>query len=129
MVIWRAFLALLTGFGVMTGIAAAFRLVLIRAVPGWRNEPGASSPGSLFAMMGVAFVAAAGGGFVTAWLAPANPLGHITALSIGALAMAALSALFERGRRPIAYHLLLVAVLPIGVVAGGLLRLKLWGWL
>lgn len=128
MVIWHAFLALLSGFGVMAAIAAAARLVLSRAVPGWAGAPGQRAPGCLFANAGVAFLAASGGGFVTAWLAPANPLGHIVALSIAALALAALSALFDRGRLPIVYQLALVAIAPLGAVAGGLLRLRLWGW-
>lgn len=128
MVIWHAFLALLAGFGVMAAIAAGARLVLRSAVPGWASESGRSAAGRLIANAGVAVVAGGGGGFVTAWLAPGNPLGHIVALSIAALAVAALNALVDRGRRPIVYQLALVVIAPLSVVAGGLLRLKLWGW-
>jgi hypothetical protein len=127
-VIWHAFLALGAGFATMAAFALAAQAAIGWSVPGWSGEPEQSLPGLLFVNAGIAFLAAAGGGFVTAWLAPANPLGHIVALSIAALALAALSVLFERGRQPIDYQLLLVALAPIGAVAGGLLRLKLWGW-
>jgi hypothetical protein len=128
LVIWHAFLTLLSGFAIITAIAAAVRLLLLRAVPAWQADAAQSSPPYLCAMAGVAFAAAGCGGFVAAWLGADNPLGHITALSIAVLAVTALSAMFEQGRRPIAFSLLQVAVTPLGVVAGGVLRLKLWGW-
>jgi hypothetical protein len=43
------------------------------------------------------------------------------------LAMAALSALQERGKQPIWYALTLLALMPIGVLAGGLVRLRVLG--
>lgn len=118
----------MAGFATMAVIAAGGRAALDGSMPREAGASGQPGSGYLFLNAGVAFVAAAGGGYVTAWLAPANPLGHIVALGIAALALAALSALFERDRQPIAYQLLLVAITPIGVVAGGLLRLKMWGW-
>ena len=48
--------------------------------------------------LGYSFLAAAAGGYVTAWAAKANPLYHILALGIVVLALAALSALQTRGR-------------------------------
>jgi N-acetyl-gamma-glutamylphosphate reductase len=72
-------------------------------------------------------VAAAAGGYVTAWIAAANPLIHVLILGLAVLAMAALSALQSRGKQPIWYQLSLVAISPFGVLAGGLLRLKVLG--
>jgi len=41
--------------------------------------------------------------------------------------MAALSALQERGTQPIWYALTLLALMPLGVLAGGLVRLRVLG--
>jgi len=43
------------------------------------------------------------------------------------LALAALSALQQRGQQPMAYMLALVAISPLGVLAGGLVRLRILG--
>jgi hypothetical protein len=68
-----------------------------------------------------------GRGYVTAWAAAANPLIHMLALGIVVLALAALSALQSKGKQPIWYQLALVAITPLGVLAGGLLRLRVLG--
>ncbi|MGD0522364.1 MAG: hypothetical protein ABSA48_13990 [Terracidiphilus sp.] len=49
------------------------------------------------------------------------------ALGIVVLALAALSALQSKGEQPIWYQLALVAITPLGVLAGGLLRLRVLG--
>jgi hypothetical protein len=72
-------------------------------------------------------VACAAGGYVTAWVAAANPLIHVLALGMVVLALAALSALQSRGKQPIWIQLALVAISPIGVLAGGLARLRVLG--
>jgi hypothetical protein len=77
--------------------------------------------------LGTSFLAAAAGGYVTAWLAAANPLYPVLTLGIVVLALAALSALQAKGKRAIAYELALVALTPIGVLAGGLVRLRVLG--
>ena len=64
---------------------------------------------------------------MTAWAAAANPLIHVLALALVVLALAALSALQLRGKQPIWYQLTLVAISPIGVLAGGLARLRVLG--
>jgi hypothetical protein len=56
-----------------------------------------------------------------------NSLVYILALSIIVLVLAALSALQSRGKQPIGYQLALVAVSPLGVMAGGLVRLRTVG--
>ena len=77
--------------------------------------------------LGYSFIAAAAGGYVTAWAAAANPLIHVLALGIVVLALSALSVLQSRGKQPIWYALALVAVTPMGVLAGGLVRLRVLG--
>jgi hypothetical protein len=64
---------------------------------------------------------------VTAWVAAANPMYHVMALGIIVLALAALSALQARGKQPVWYQLTLVALTPMGVLAGGLVRLRVLG--
>jgi hypothetical protein len=64
---------------------------------------------------------------VTAWAAAANPLIHVLALGMVVLALAALSVLQSRGKQPIWYALTLVAISPIGVLAGGLVRMRVLG--
>jgi hypothetical protein len=51
----------------------------------------------------------------------------VLALSLIVLLLAALSALQARGKQPIWYALTLVALSPIGVLAGGLVRLRVLG--
>jgi hypothetical protein len=49
------------------------------------------------------------------------------ALAIIVLVLAALSALQSRGKQPVWYQLALVAITPLGVFAGGILRIKVLG--
>jgi hypothetical protein len=91
------------------------------------GEQGRPSPGYVVVNLGYSFLGAAAGGYVTAWLAAANPLYHVLALGIIVLVLSALSTLQSRGKQPIWYQLALVAIAPIGVLAGGLLRLRVLG--
>jgi hypothetical protein len=77
--------------------------------------------------LGYSFLAAAAGGYVTAWAAKGNPLILVLGLGIIVLAIAALSVLQSRGKQPIWYQLSLVAITPLGVLAGGLIRLRVLG--
>jgi hypothetical protein len=60
-------------------------------------------------------------------VAQANPLIHVLALGIIVLVLAALSALQSKGKQPVWYLLAQVVISPVGVLAGGLLRLRLQG--
>jgi NADH:ubiquinone oxidoreductase subunit 6 (subunit J) len=77
--------------------------------------------------LGYSFLAASAGGYVTGWAAVANPLIHVLALALVVLLLAALSAMQSRGKQPIWYALALVVISPIGVLAGGLVRLRVLG--
>ena len=127
MVTLHAFLALAAGFLTMAVLVAALTALLARLTPSWVGEKGKPQPGYIFVNLGYSFLAAAAGGYVTAWLAVSNPLFHVLALGIIVLALAALSALQSKGKQPIWYQLTLVALTPLGVLAGGLVRLRVMG--
>jgi hypothetical protein len=117
-VILHAFLALLAGFATMAVLVIMVTALLSRLAPEWVGTEGRPRPGYVFVNLGYSFLAAAAGGYVTASAAYANPL---------VLLMAALSALQSRGKQPIWYQLALVAISPLGVLAGGLLRMRVLG--
>ena len=127
MVILHAFLALVSGFAVMVLLVMGVTALLTQLVPSWVGEVGRPQPAYVFVNLGYSFLAAAAGGYVTSWIAAANPLVHVLALGIVVLALAALSAMQSRGKQPIWYQLALVAISPLGVLAGGLLRLRVLG--
>jgi len=127
MVILQAFLALAAGFAAMLLLVIVLTALLRHMVPSWTGAEGKATLGSAFVNLGCSFLAAAAGGYVTAWTAAANPLIHVLALGIVVLALAALSALQSRGKQPIWYALALVAISPVGVLAGGLVRLRVVG--
>lgn len=126
MVIVHTFLALVAGFAVIVALTMAIAALVARMVPSWTAE-GSPQPASVFVNLGYSFLAAAIGGYVTASIAAANPLIHVLALGIIVLALAALSAMQARGKQPIWYQLALVAISPLGVLAGGLARLRVLG--
>lgn len=127
MVILHAFLALVAGFATMALLVAIVTALLQKLTPSWFGEPKRPKPGYVFVNLGYSFLAAAAGGYVTAWLARANPLVHVLVLAITVLLLAALSALQQRGQQPAWYVLTLVALTPLGVFAGGLVRLRALG--
>jgi hypothetical protein len=126
-VILHAFIALLAGFATMAILVIVITALLTKLTPSWVGEQGKPSAGYVFVNLGYSFLSAAAGGYVTAWAAAANPLYHVLALAIVVLALAALSAMQSRGQQPIAYQLALVAITPLGVLAGGLVRLRVLG--
>ena len=127
MVVLHAFLALAAGFVTMAALVAVITVLLRKLTPSWTGSPDKPTSGYIFVNLGYSFLAAAAGGFVTAWLAQANPLVHVLALSITVLLLSALSALQQRGQQPIGYLLALVVLTPLGAFAGGLVRLRVLG--
>ena len=127
MVALHAFLALLAGFATMAILVIVITALLTRLVPSWVADQGKPQPAYVFVNLGYSFLSAAAGGYVTAWAATANPLIHVLVLAIIVLGLSALSALQARGKQPIAYQLALVALSPLGVLAGGLVRLRILG--
>lgn len=127
MVTFHAFLALLAGFATMLLLVMVVTALLQRLTPDWVADEGRPRPGYMVVNLGYSFLAAAAGGYVTAVVARANPLIHVLVLSIAVLALSALSALQSKGKQPVGYALALVALSPLGVLAGGLVRLRVTG--
>jgi heme A synthase len=126
-VVLHAFLALAAGFGVLTLVTAAFAWMRGRIAPEWA-DPGASSTLSYRCVtLGCSFLASAAGGYVTAWIGEANPLMYALVLGMIVLVLSALSSLQQRGKQPVSYLLAMVALSPLGVLAGGLVRLRVEG--
>jgi len=127
LVIVHAFLALLAGFATMAILVMVITALGTRLAPKWVGAEGKPRPGYAFVNLGYSSLAAAAGGYVTAWISAANPLILVLVLGIVVLATGALSALQARGTQPIWYALTLLALMPLGVLAGGLVRLRVLG--
>lgn len=129
MVTLHAFFALLAGFVTMTAIVVAVTALVVYLVPSWVGDPKHPRKGYIFVNLGYSFLAAAAGGYVTAWLGNVSPLLHTLVLAVIVLVLSALNAVLSRGKQTIGYQLALVILSPLGVVAGGLLRLRSIGLL
>jgi len=127
LVILHAFLALLAGFATMAILVMLITALVTHLAPEWAGAERKPRPGYVFVNLGYSFLAAAGGGYVTAWVSADNPLILVLVLGIVVLAMAALSAMQSRGAQPIWYAIALVALMPLGVLAGGVVRLRVLG--
>jgi hypothetical protein len=123
----HAFLALLSGFAVMAALVGLVTAALVQFTPDWVGATGSPRPGYIFVNIAYSFAAAAAGGYVTAWVAVNNSLYHVLALAIVVLALSALSALQQRGKQPVWYALTLIGLTPLGVLAGGIVRLRVLG--
>jgi hypothetical protein len=104
--------------------------VLVKRAPDWVGSTGNPNASYVVVNLVYSLVAAMAGGFVTAWIAQVwiasgRPIMHILVLAVVVLLLGGLSALQQRGMQPVWYQLLLMAMMPVGVFLGGLLRLKL----
>jgi hypothetical protein len=122
-----AFFALLSGLATIAVLSVFMTLLLRKLVPSWSDEQARPAYGAVFVQLGSAFLIAAAGGYVTSLAARANPLLHVLALGIAVLALAALSALQQKGSQPVWFQMAQVALSPLGVLAGGLMRLRALG--
>jgi hypothetical protein len=123
----HAFLALVSGFLTMAVLIGGFAALLAQLIPSWTDDESKPQAGYMFVNLGYSFLAAAAGGYVTAWIAAANPLYHVLALGIIVLVLAAVSAMQAKGKQPVWYQLTLIALSPLGVFAGGIVRLRILG--
>ncbi|MGB7549224.1 MAG: hypothetical protein WBM14_15905 [Terracidiphilus sp.] len=126
-VILHAFLALLAGFAAVMLLVLALRGLLQLCAPSLAGVAAHPGPIYTFVNLGSSFLAGAAGGYATAWAARGNSLVQVLALALIILLLAALSALQARGRQPIWYQMAQVALSPLGVLAGGLVRLRVLG--
>ena len=124
MPIVRAFLALLAGFATRIFLVTVATAAVRKLALNWVGAPG--SPRVKYVLVNLAYslMAAVAGGYVTAWAAAENPLKHTLILALAILLLSALTPLQQRGQQPIWYQLLLIAIMPASVFAGGVLRLK-----
>ncbi len=125
MVIAHAFLALLAGFATMALVVIVVTLLLKRLAPQWVGVQARPLPAYVFVSLAYSFLAAALGGYITAWAAGEGALAYVLALAVAVLVLGAITALQARGQQPAWYQVGLLIISPLGVVAGGLLRLKL----
>lgn len=124
MVTLRPFEALLAGFIVTVGLSFAIAMLFKRFAPDWAKDVGPLDAGYLIGNFGSSFLAAAAGGFSTAWIAGDDVLADVLVLCIVLLIVGGLSALQRRGKLPVPYLLASVAIAPIGSLMGGLVLLR-----
>jgi len=125
----HAFLSLLAGFAAVLLLVLALRALLQWLAPSMAAQDPYPGPGYTVVNLGASLLAGTAGGYVTAWVGSGNPMVYVLALGIIVLALSALSALQARGQQPVWYQLLQVAISPLGVLAGGLLRLRVLGFI
>jgi hypothetical protein len=123
----HAFLALLAGYITMSAIVIAATALIARLTPSWVGDPANPDLGYIFVNLGYSFLGAAAGGYLTAAIGRENPWMHTVVLAVVVLVLAALNALLVRGKKPMLYQLALVGLTPIGVLVGGLVRLRILG--
>jgi hypothetical protein len=127
MVVLHAFLALAAGYATVMLLAVLVHALLRQVAPSFAAVQPHPDPAYTLVNLGTSLLAGAAGGYITAWIGASNPLVHVLALGLVILLMAALSALQGRGQQPIWYLLAQVALSPLGVLAGGLVRLRVLG--
>jgi hypothetical protein len=125
----HAFLALLAGFATMAIVMIVLTVLLKRFAPQWVGVEQHLRPAYVFVNLACAFLAAIPGGYITAWAAGDSPFPYILALAVIILVLGAITALQARGRQPAWYQVALLIIAPLGVLAGGLIRLRVMGFL
>jgi hypothetical protein len=123
----RVLYGLLAGFAAMTVLVLVFTRLHARAIPNWAALRKRPTTAYVFVNVCAAFVSGVAGGYISAWIADEQLLGGVVALAIVALVMGGISTLEQRGKQPLWYQLLLAVIPSLGVVAGGLLRMKVLG--
>jgi hypothetical protein len=128
--IGSSFIAILAGFVTMAVLVMVTTGVLTKAAPGFVSE--GERPRLPYMVFNLGFSAAYAmlGGWVTARLVPVarNPLTHSLMLAIIVLVLGALNAIQFRGKQPAGYQIVLTALSPLAVLAGGLLRMHQLGF-
>jgi hypothetical protein len=121
--IWlRSAGALLAGFvsmALLVGVSVPLALALTGRFGPQPNAP------YLAANIGFSLLAAIVGGFVCGWIAGRAPLAHSLALAAIVLVLGAVSALQSAPTQPAWYPWTIAVAGAVGVLAGGLLRVRL----
>lgn len=127
MVILHSFLALAAGVAVLVLGVALLTTFIQRFLPSWDAAGNAIGLGAVFVHIAGCFAAAAAAGYVCSWISDPASIQHVLALGITVLVLTALSAVQFRGQRPVWFLVALVVAAPLGVLAGGLIWLRVTG--
>jgi hypothetical protein len=124
----RSFLAILAGFVTMAVLVTLATALIGKSYPRLIGEP--EHPRLRYLLVNLAYSAAfaAGGGYVTAWIAKSDPLRNTFVLAMVMLFLSGLSALQLRGKQPLGYQFALIVLMPVAALAGGLLRMHEAGY-
>lgn len=114
----RSVLAVLAGYAVL----AAVVLLLFFVWSGGEKPVDPPTRDFMLLSLGVGFVAAVAGGWVTARIAPGHRWKHIQALAAVILLLAAVNLFWTAGREPLWFQLGNIAVGVVGVFVGGSLK-------
>jgi hypothetical protein len=119
----RSVLAVIAGALVMVAGVVAMGFVLVRLVPGVDGTVTERRPiAALALLLSANLVVAALGGYVTALVAPRDPVRHALALGVVQWILYLISALSERSAVPLWWHLgMIVFLIPL-VWLGGQVR-------
>jgi hypothetical protein len=124
MQIEHSFLAILSGFIAIIGLTGIATVLLKHFTPALvRDDASLDPPFAMVINVGLSLVFSVLGGYVTARFAQSKPLVHALVLAIVVLLLSAISAVQMKNRQPIYYLLVLTAIPPLAVLAGGILRL------
>ena len=126
MAILRTIASLLAGFLAMFLVVGIITAVLVWRAPDWVSSAGAGHPQLPYMCVNLAysFAAAILGGYVTAWVAATRPLWHGVVLACILLVLSAATAATMHEQQPLGYQLGLMALTPIGIIAGAWLRAR-----
>ncbi len=121
--VWHSFLAIATGFGVLTVLVLVATTGIRKFFPGFCGSD--AHPNGSYLVTNLAYSAASAftGGFITAQLASPQALPHILMLALAVLLLSALSAAQLRGQQPVVYQFAQVVLIPLAVLGGGLLQI------
>ncbi|MFC5863884.1 hypothetical protein ACFPT7_16365 [Acidicapsa dinghuensis] len=122
--IFRAFLALLAGFLTMALPTGIITTILTKQAPQWVAVKDRPRPAYLIANLAYSLVFAIAGGFVTGIVGRENPLHYALILAIVVLLLSGMSAVYQRGKQPVSYQILMIVLTPACVMLGGWLRYK-----
>lgn len=114
----RSLLAVLAGYAVLTAVV----LLLFFLWSGGAEPTETPTRNFMLLALGVGFVGAVAGGWVTATLAPGHRWKHIQGLAAAILLVAAVNLFWAAGDEPLWFQLGNIAVGVVGVFVGGSLK-------
>jgi hypothetical protein len=120
--ILRTIGSMLAGYLAMSVVVGVITAVLVFRAPDWVMSAGHPNLPYMGVNLAYSFAAALLGGYVTAWIAGTRPLWHGVVLGCILLVLSAAAAAMEHEQQPLGYQVALMALTPLGIVAGSWLR-------